>query len=213
MIVTNPFTNLRSWSRAQVENVSSGWWILLVSGILSAVAGGIIAFNRWTVADLVLFIGWVLVVRGIFTTFSVPVDGSQRVWSIVLGLVEVGVGVAVWVWPDPTLLVVAAYIGWLLLFRGTLSITGSIAGRKFVPYWGLILAVGILEVAAAVYLLGHPGLTLVAAVLAIGLAAMFYGVLEIVMAFEVKHLPERFDELVGGVTEEHDAGRMLDRVA
>jgi uncharacterized membrane protein HdeD (DUF308 family) len=213
MIVTNPFNNLRSWTRTQVENVSSGWWVLLITGIFSAVAGGIIAFNRWTVADLVLFIGWVLVVRGIFTMFSVPVDGSQRAWSVVLGLVELGVGVAVWVWPDPTLLVVAAYIGWLLLFRGTMSITGSIAGRKFIPYWGLILVVGILEVAASVYLLGHPGLTLVAAVLAIGFASIFYGVLEIVLAFEVKHLPDRFDELVGGIDEEHDSGRVLERAA
>jgi hypothetical protein len=213
MIVTNPFTNLRSWTRTQVDNISSGWWVLLITGIFSAVAGGVIAFNRWTVADLVLFIGWVLVVRGTLTTFSVPVDGSQRAWSVLLGLVEVGVGVAVWIWPDPTLLVVAAYIGWLLLFRGTMSITGSIAGRRFVPYWGLILVVGILEVAASVYLLGHPGLTLVAAVLAIGLASMFYGVLEIVLAFEVKHLPDRFEEIVVGLRDDHNVDRVLDRAA
>ena len=30
MIVTNPFSDLRSWTRAQVEAVSRGWWTLLV---------------------------------------------------------------------------------------------------------------------------------------------------------------------------------------
>ena len=212
MLVTNPFTNLRSWTRDQVEYISSGWWVLLITGALSALAGGIIAFNRWTVGDLVVFAGTFLILRGIFTMFSVPIDGSLRAWSVVFGLVEVGVGIAVWVWPDPTLLVVAAYIGWLLLFRGVMTITGSIVGRRVVPYWGLILVAGIFEVVVSFYLLGHPGLTLVAAVLAIGLASMFYGVLEVVLAFEVKHLPERFDELTRSL-EEPSTNRPLNRVA
>lgn len=195
MIVTNPFTMLRSWTRAQVEAVSSGWWVLLLTGVVSAVAGGTIVFTSWTVGDLVVFLGALLVFRGIFTTFSIPVDGSLRAWSAVLGLIEAGVGVAIWVWPDPTLLVVAAFIGWLLLFRGLMAVTGSLAGRRVIPYWGFLLAVGILEVAVSFYLLSRPGLTLVATVLAIGLTSLFYGVAEIILAFEVKHLPDRFDEL------------------
>jgi uncharacterized membrane protein HdeD (DUF308 family) len=211
MIVTSPFTDVRSWTRAQIKTISRGWWVLLVTGILSALAGGIIAFNRWTVGDLVVFIGTLLVVRGIFTVFSVPVDGSVRTWSVVLGLLEIVVGVGVFVWPGPTLLVIAAYIGWLLLFRGTLTIIGSITGRQFLPYWGLILVAGIIEAAVAVYLLAEPGLTILATVLAIGLTTMFYGVLEIVLAFEVKHLPDTFDAADKPGEERTD--RKLDAVA
>ena len=126
MIVTSPTDSIRSWTRSQVEIVSRGWWVLLSSGIVSIVAGGIIAFADWTVGDLAVFIGTLLSIRGFFTTFSVPVDGSLRMWSVVLGLVEVAVGVSVWVWPDPTLLVVAFYIGWLLMFRGVMTIIGSV---------------------------------------------------------------------------------------
>src|SRR5689334_2187699 len=109
MIVTNPFT-LGSWTREQIDNVSRGWWVLLLSGIISVVAGGIIVFTDWTVGDLALFIGAVLVFRGIFTALSVPIDGSIRGWAVALGLIEAAVGVAVFVWPDPTLLVIAFYI-------------------------------------------------------------------------------------------------------
>jgi uncharacterized membrane protein HdeD (DUF308 family) len=62
---------------------------------------------------------------------------------------------------------------------------------------------GIVEVLVAFYLLSRPAVTLVAAVLAIGLIALFYGVIEIVLSVEVKHLPKHFDELtakVDGVT-------------
>ncbi len=195
MIVTNPFADLRSWTRAQVESISKGWWALLIGGIISVVAGGIIVANDWTVSDLAVFIGALLLFRGFFTLFSIPVDGSLRTWSIVMGLLEIGVGVAVWVWPGPTLLVIAFLIGWLLLFRGIVAIAGSISARGIMPYWGWVLAVGIVEVLVSFYLLSRPGLTLVAAVLAIGLVAMFYGVIEIVLAFEVKRLPKRFDQL------------------
>jgi uncharacterized membrane protein HdeD (DUF308 family) len=195
MLVTNPFgpgTRIGT----QIENISKGWWVLLASGVLSVVAGGIITLTDWSVADLAFAVGVVLVFRGLLTLFSVPIDGSMRAWSIVVGVLENGVGVAVWTWPGPTLLVLATWIGWLLLFRGTLTITGSVVARSLVPFWGMVLAVGILEVAASFYLLARPGLTLVATILAIGLTTMFYGVVEIVAAFEVKHLPNRLAQAV-----------------
>jgi uncharacterized membrane protein HdeD (DUF308 family) len=213
MIVTSPIDSVRSWTRAQIATLSRGWWVLLTTGIVGIVAGTIIAFNDWTIGDLVIFIGTLLVVRGFFTTISIPVDGSLRTWSVVLGLVEIAVGVSVWVWPNPTLLFVAAYIGWLLMFRGVMTIIGSVSGRRFVPYWGLILVAGILEVLVAFYLLGNPGLTLIAVVLAFGLTAVFYGVLEVVLAFELKHLPERFDELTGTSEKKTQTDRSLDAVA
>lgn len=194
MLVTNPF-RLDPWTRAEIEAVTKRWWMLLVAGVASVVAGGIIVFTDWTVGDLAWFIGALLVFRGIFTLFSVPVDASARGWSIGQGLIELGVGIAVWVWPAPTLVVIAGFIGWLLLFRGIMAIAGSISGRRFIPYWGLILAGGIAEVAVSFYLLSRPGLTLVAAVLAIGLVTMAHGVLQIIVAFEVKSLPDHLDEL------------------
>jgi uncharacterized membrane protein HdeD (DUF308 family) len=196
-MVTSPIEELRSWTRGQVEAVSKGWWVLLATGVISIVAGGIIVFIDWSVDDLVVFVGTVLIVRGALTMFSIPLDGSMRTWSIALGLIEIFVGIGVFAWPGPALLVIAYSIGWLLLFRGTMAIMGAVTSRKVLPYWGLVLVTGILEVLVALYLLGRPDLTLIATVLAIGLATMLYGVLEVVAALEVKNLPQRFDQLTG----------------
>ena len=193
MIVTNPF-RIGSWTREEIDNVSSGWWVLLVAGIISVVAGGIILFTDWTIGDLAAFVGAVLVLRGLFTMLSIPIDASSRGWSIGLGLIEAAIGVAVWVWPGPTLLVVALVIGWYVLFAGVMTIAGAISGRGVLPYWGVLLAVGIVETLLSFWLLARPGLTLVAAVLAIGLWALIYGVVEIALAFEVKHMASRVDE-------------------
>jgi uncharacterized membrane protein HdeD (DUF308 family) len=194
MLVTNPLSR-PSWASDTVKSLTSGWWVLVVTGIVSVVAGGLIVVIDWSVADLAVFLGFLFIVRGIFTTFSLPIDGSARTLSVVVGLCEVAIGVAVLVWPDPTLLVIAAFIGWWLLFGGVMTIVGSIGLRRLLPYWGLYLAVGIVESALAVYLLGRPGLTLVATVLAIGFWSIFYGIAQIAMGIEIKHLPDRFDDL------------------
>jgi uncharacterized membrane protein HdeD (DUF308 family) len=199
MIVTSPIDELRSWTRAQIETISKGWWVLLVTGVVSLAAGCLIFFIDWTVDDLVVFVGTLLIIRGALTMFSVPVDGSLRSWSVVLGLVEIFVGIGVFVWPGPALLVVALSIGWLLLFRGSMAIVGAISSRRYLHYWGLVLVTGILETLVALFLLTRPDVTLIAAVLAIGFASMLYGALEIVAAFEVKRLPQRLDEVTATI--------------
>jgi uncharacterized membrane protein HdeD (DUF308 family) len=197
MIVTSPIEGLRSWTRGQIQTVSKGWWVILASGVISIAAGTVIVFADWTVDALVVFVGTLLIVRGVLTMFSVPVDGSLRTWSVVAGLVEILFGVGVFTWPGPALLVLAFSIGWLLLFRGSMAIVGAVTSRRYLSFWGLILVTGILEVAVAIYLLGQPEVTLIAAVLAIGFATILYGVLEVAAAYEVKNLPAQLDALTG----------------
>jgi uncharacterized membrane protein HdeD (DUF308 family) len=210
MFVTNPFQP-GTWTRAQIDAVSRGWWVLLLMGIVSAVAGGVILITDWSVDDLATFIGILLVVHGLIMVFSIPLDGGLRAWSALVGLIEVAVGVAVFVWPGPTLLVIAAFIGFYVLFSGVMTIAGSITWRDVVPYWGLMLAFGILETLFATWLLVRPDLTIVAAVLAIGFWSLFYGVMQIVLAFEVKRLPSRADAL--GQSLDASMPRTFDSVA
>jgi uncharacterized membrane protein HdeD (DUF308 family) len=199
MLVTNPLAP-RSRSREFVRSVSSGWWVLLLSGIVSIVAGGIILLVDWSLNDLALFLSVLFIVRGVFNMVSVPLDGSMRGWAVALGLLEVGVGIAVVVWPDPTLLVIAAFIGWWVLFSGVMTVAGSISARQILPYWGLFLALGILEAVVGVWLLYRPGLTLLATVFAIGLWSILYGIVLTAASIELKDLPDRLDGLERPVT-------------
>ncbi len=196
MLVTNPFDTAYDLDRA-----SRGWWVLLFNGIITVVAGGIILFTDWKLGDLAVFIGALLVLRGVFDMFSVPVDGSSRGWSVALGVLEFGLGLLVWAWPSPTLLVIAFWIGWYVLFSGILTISGAVAGRDVIPYWGFMLALGIGEVLLSFWLLARPGMTLVATVLAIGLWALVVGVVQIVVAFDMKRLRDRASSMDRGLTD------------
>src|SRR5437868_512998 len=92
MIVTNPFSP-GSLTRETINTVASGWWVLLLSGIVGVVAGGIILFTDWTVSQLVTFVGLLFIFRGVLTAVSLPVDGSMRGWALAVGLSTMVYGV------------------------------------------------------------------------------------------------------------------------
>jgi uncharacterized membrane protein HdeD (DUF308 family) len=195
VIVTNPFSP-GSLTRETINTISKNWWVLLLSGVVSIVAGGLIVFTDWTLDQFVTFVGLLFIFRGVFTALSFPVDGSMRGWAVASGLLQIGIGIAVFTWPEPTLLVLGATVGWWVLFSGTMAAVGSIAGRDYIPYWGLMLAYGIVEIVFSFYLIARPDVTIFATVLAIGLWAMVTGVMQVMLSFELKNLPSRFDATV-----------------
>ena len=71
MFVMNPLAR-PSWAHEVVQSVSRGWWLFLVTGTVSVVAGGIILLIDWTVSDLAVFLGVLLILRGLFGMMSFP---------------------------------------------------------------------------------------------------------------------------------------------
>jgi uncharacterized membrane protein HdeD (DUF308 family) len=76
---------------------------------------------------------------------------------------------------------------------GTLAILGAFAARDILPNWWLLLIVGLLEVPLGVLALANPGATLVALITVAGIWAIAFGVMRVVLAFEVKRLPDYVD--------------------
>ena len=65
----------------------------------------------------------------------------------------------------------------------------------------LMLALGIGEVLLSFWLLARPGMTLVATVLAIGLWALVAGVVQIVVAIDMKRLRDRASSIDLGLSD------------
>src|SRR6185437_10092391 len=77
---------------------------------------------------------------------------------------------------------------------GTITITGAFAARRIIPDWWLLLLLGIAEVALGVLALANPGATLAAIITVGGIWAVAIGVMRIVLAFQVKRLPDEVDK-------------------
>jgi hypothetical protein len=178
-----------SW-RQSVEQASGNWWMVLLSGVISLVAGVIILDIDWTVSNLAIFVGAYLIFRGLLQAFNTVIGGRERPFFLGTGILSVLAGIVVIAWPGPTLLVIAILIGVSIVVYGTLNVAGAIANRRWAQYWWLVLILGALEILLGFWLLRRPGLTLAVAITAIGLWALFVGIMEIVVSFEIRRLPQ-----------------------
>ena len=102
-----------------------------------------------------------------------------------LGVVLVVLGVAAIVFPLFSTLVAALLVGWVLLISGAVALFGSFSIHGTGPFFGALL-IGLLSIAAGVFLLFNPLAGAVALTLMLGVIFTFQGAFEIAFAFEMR---------------------------
>jgi uncharacterized membrane protein HdeD (DUF308 family) len=188
-----PGTIAHKLTREAAEQIARNWWRLLLNGIVLIAAGVVIFSIDWSVRSLATFIGALFIAQGLAEALTSGIDARVRQSNVLAGLLSIGAGVAIIVWPGPGLLAVAIFLGAWLIVMGTLAISGSFAARRVIPDWWLLLILGLLEVPLGVLALADPGATLAALVTVGGIWAVAVGVMRIVLAFNVKNLPDDVD--------------------
>ena len=177
-------------TRAAAERVARNWSMLLLNGLLLVVAGVLILGIDWTVRELASFLGALFIFQGVVEAATTGVDARTGRANLVAGLLSIAAGIVIIAWPGPGVLTVAIFLGAWLIVTGTLSITGAFATRGMLPGWWLLLILGLLQIPLGVLALAAPGETLAAIITVAGIWAVAVGVWRIVIAFELKRLPE-----------------------
>jgi uncharacterized membrane protein HdeD (DUF308 family) len=194
-MLMSPVPETETLSRDDVVEISKTWWVFLIMGALSVIAGVILLEIDWTLKNLAYFVGAIFIVRGLFDLATRPVDGAPRSWSIGTGVVNIAMGVILLAWPEPTLRVIAAIIGIWLLIAGLVLVVGGIANHSSDALWWVTLSAGVISIVLGIWALRRPGTTLSIIIVLVGIWAILMGTLEIVAAFEVRRLPKRFDKM------------------
>ena len=187
-------------TRAAAEKVARNWPMLLLDGVLLVVAGILVFSIDWTVRDLATFIGALFVFQGAVEALTTGIDARVRRANVVVGLLSIAAGVVIIVWPGPGVLAVAIILGSWLIVSGAVGIAGAFAARPLLRDWWLVLILGLLEIALGVLALAAPGATLAALITVAGIWAVAIGVMRVVIAFQVKRLPEDVDEAFAAST-------------
>jgi uncharacterized membrane protein HdeD (DUF308 family) len=193
-------------TRDIAERVARNWWVLLLNGALLIVTGLLIFSIDWTIRSLATFIGVVFIVQGIFEATTPGFDARAQRVSALAGLLSAAAGVAIIVWPAPGLVAVGIFLGAWLIVMGTFAITAAFAARRMLPDWWLVLILGLLEVPLGVLAVADPGATLAAIITVGGIWAVAIGVMRIVLAFQIKRLPEELDRAWAGPAHEGASG-------
>jgi len=179
-----------SEARAVVREVSSIWWIVLVVGVIFVGFGLVMLFNVAAGAQAVaIIVGAFLIFDGIIGLITAGQNGGSKAVGIALGIVLIIGGIVVAAWPSATFLVIAVVWGITIVVGGIARIVGSITLKG--QGWGWVLAIGIAELIVGIAALVWPHVTAYVILLLIGIYSIIAGLLQIVLAFELKKVPER----------------------
>jgi uncharacterized membrane protein HdeD (DUF308 family) len=184
----------RNLSRKAAQRVADNWWRLLVNGLALIVAGVLIFSINWSIRSLATFIGVLFIVEGVTYALSTGIDARVRQANVATGLLSIAAGIVIIAWPGPGVVALAIFLGAWLIAIGTLTISGAFAARRLLPDWWLLLITGLLEIPLGVLALANPGATLAALITVGGIWAVAIGVMRIVLAFEIKRLPDEVDK-------------------
>jgi len=181
-------------TREAAQRVAGNWWRLLLNGLALIVAGVLIFSINWSIRSLATFIGVLFIVQGVTYAMTTGIDARVRQANVVTGLLSIATGIVVIAWPGPGIVALAIFLGAWLIVIGTLTISGAFAARRVLSDWWLLLITGLLEIPLGVLALADPGATLAALVTVGGMWAVAIGVMRIVLAFQLKRLPDEVDK-------------------
>ncbi|MGZ6975188.1 MAG: HdeD family acid-resistance protein [Acidimicrobiia bacterium] len=180
-----------------VTEVARVWWVVLVIGIIFTIFGVVMLFNVAAGATAIaIIVGAFLIFDGLVEMISGGRRGGSRGWAVVLGIVLVIGGIIVIAWPGVTFLVIAVVWGIALLIGG---IGRAVAAAMLRGYaWGWLVVLGIVEAIIGIVMLAWPHQTAYVILILIGIYSIVAGIIQIVLAFQLKKAPQRLAELSDG---------------
>ena len=174
--------------REVAEQVAGTWWLFLVTGILWTIFAWIVlSVNYDTVWAVAIYFGIGLIGGGLMSILLGSQAPSWRWVHISFGVIAIVAGVVALLWPNQTFLVLAAIIGWYLLFAGLLDMVTSFMTRSDNDLWWLQLILGIVQILLGFWAIGYPGRSMALLVVWVGATALARGISSFVMAFGLHH--------------------------
>ena len=189
-------------AKSVLGSIGDKWWLLLVLGIISLIAGLLIVFNpKAAVHVIAVFFGIWLLVSGIFTLirgFGDKLDTSARVLSIIVGALSIVLGIMCFRSIADAVDILVLFIGIGLIMRGILEFVVGL-GAKGVQGQGSMIVMGIVTLLLGIGILVWPNIGLATIVYFLGFALILMAILEIISAFRVKAVADRIDDVVAAV--------------
>jgi uncharacterized membrane protein HdeD (DUF308 family) len=165
------------------------WWVFIITG-LAWLLFSIIVF-RWdytSVKAISILFGIVLLFAGAneMMTLFVVKGGWWKALHAVLGILFIVIGIVAFTKPGNTFAALAAVFSFYLLLRGSFELFVAFATKDVNPLWWVMLITGGIQIGLAFWSAGDFGRKQILLVVWVGLAALFRGVGQMILAFQLR---------------------------
>jgi len=174
--------------------VGKSWGWVLFFGIVTLALGVLVAVKpKDTIYAFAIVLGIWLFVAGLFRIVVAIADhedsGGTRWLMAVLGLLSVIIGILFLRHTEETVTTLAFLIGLFWVVGGIIEFFTAYSEHGS-PARGFRVGMGVLAFAAGVVTLVRPHLTLNVLAVIMGIWLIIYGILEIALSFQLRHLAD-----------------------
>ncbi|MGH9079284.1 MAG: HdeD family acid-resistance protein [Acidimicrobiales bacterium] len=192
--MSSPGASVTPDERDILRIVGRSWGWVLFFGIVTLALGVVVVLRpRDTIYAFAIILGIWLFVAGLFRIVTAIADHKDTTgtrWLMaLLGLVSVIVGILFLRRTDETVTTLAFLIGLFWVIGGIIEFFTAYSEHDL-PARGWRVAMGVLAFAAGVVTLVVPNLTVTALAVIMGIWLIIYGVLEIAVSFQLRHLAQ-----------------------
>lgn len=170
---------------SMMSALTERWWTLVLRGI-AAIAFGVLAFvvPEGSLYALVIIWGVFAIINGGFALLLAGQRGRAGLswgWMFFEGIVGIGAGILTFIWPGITAQALLIVIALWAILSGSAEIAAAIRLRHVISDEWLLAASGVLSIAFGVLMFASPESGALALVWMIGVYAVAFGVLLIVL--------------------------------
>jgi uncharacterized membrane protein HdeD (DUF308 family) len=181
-------------------SLAQNWWTFTLRGVF-ALLFGFLAFVApgATLTTLVFVFGFYAILNGVFALYAAwKLRSFERWWLLLLeGLLGIAAGVIAFVWPGAAALAFLSIIAAWAILVGILQIVAAIRLRKEIENeWSLGLG-GLASVIFGVLLVVWPRSGLVAISWIIGIYAIAFGIMLLILGSRLRGLNKTIHKAAG----------------
>jgi uncharacterized membrane protein HdeD (DUF308 family) len=182
--------------------LTAAWKLLLLRGAIGIVLGIIlVAWPEATIVVLMVLVGLWALIDGIGLAAQVFDKGAgtgQRVLFGVMALVALVVAMVAIFTPDKAASIISWLVGIWLLVRGLFELVGAFSSTVATPRWLLVLG-ALIDLVLGWLFVTHPGESAKGVAVVIGILAIAWGVVFVVLALAARsatrNLPDQVSSL------------------
>lgn len=176
-----------------VKSTIKHWYLPLIGGIILIIMG-IWTFKEpaGSYAALAFLFSLSFIVSGLFETFF-SISNREVIdnwgWQLVMGMITLIVGILMFLRPEISMLTLAFFVGFIVLFRSVNAIGVSLDLKNYgVKGWGTTMFLGILGIIFAIIMIWNPGLAGLSIVIWTAMALIIVGILSILVSLKLKKI-------------------------
>jgi len=174
-----------------VDTFRLNWWLVALRGLVAILFGVLaLVWPGVTLITLIWLFGAFALVNGLLSLIlaAKAPKGYPRVGSLILGgLLGILAGLLTFVMPGITALGLLILIALWAIVTGMMELVAAIRLRKIITNEWLLVLTGVLSIAFGVLLILMPAAGALALIWWIGIWALVFGILLMVLAFRMRH--------------------------